>query len=129
MNEWESEPNDKKWTDEETGFECLIWRTPGPGHLCGYINVPTGHPWHGEDYDAIYDMTENGINVHGGLTFAGDRKREGEWWVGFDCAHLYDLSPLSPYQDSGSTYRNMAYVTAEVAKLARQADAAVGGER
>ncbi len=81
------------------------------------------------------------LEAHGGITFA-DSCREHEdgrgichkpapgepekvWWFGFDCAHLYDLSPgrdprFSFSFESDSTYRDVAYVARECHELARQ---------
>lgn len=81
------------------------------------------------------------INVHGGLTFA-DKCSPGEdeskgichlpepgepdhvWWFGFDCGHCDDLSPAYMEKDSwlgrNTTYRDLPYVKAQVASLARQ---------
>lgn len=120
-------------------YKGLIVRNPGIGHLCGYVGVPQGHPWFGEsDYDV--DAT-----VHGGLTFAGSLDEDGLWYVGFDCAHSGDLCPGmdAPAAEShwnvvaaltgetslavggGKTYRNWAYVKAEVESLMAQAEKAV----
>lgn len=67
------------------------------GHRNGYVLVPEGHPWHGTEPD--------GVDVHGGLTFAerrtpADWERTldaeagdgipGGWWIGFDCMHFRD---------------------------------------
>jgi hypothetical protein len=57
------------------------------GHRCGYIGIPKGHSVYGKDYDEI------DIDVHGGLTYAGDDNYPVEsdlWWIGFDCAHSGD---------------------------------------
>jgi len=46
------------------------------------------------------------------------------WWFGFDCAHAFDKMPAlrrySGYSHPSETYRDQAYVTAEVEKLASQ---------
>lgn len=55
----------------------------GMGYRCGYVRVPSGHPWEGKDYNEI------DANVHGGLTY-GDRDKDGSWWIGFDCGHYCD---------------------------------------
>lgn len=132
----------KPWLDEPNrvefrtlNFPCLIRRVEGSGHLCGYVAVPPGHPWHGLDWDEI------SAEVHGGLTYASECSESvchvpahGEsddvWWIGFDCAHSGDLIPLSSqfiafpdFGDSpyGTTYRTIEYVRAECESLARQA--------
>ena len=140
---WNDEPDKEQFADEATGLPCLIKRNRG-GALCGYVGVPEGHPWHGKDYDDIEPCPD----VHGGLTYADSCQEgpEGEtichvaapgepeplWWLGFDCAHAFDLSPALDslldrrargwsYGDLGETYRSVAYVKAECASLARQA--------
>jgi hypothetical protein len=135
--EWDNEPDKMQWQDEETGLPCLAVRGPG-GHWCGYVGVPEGHPYFEKDYD---DCT---VDVHGGLTFAdhcqevesectgvchkpGDGEQDNVWWLGFDCAHCYDLSPTSEsfrrqlgWSASGGCYRTLTFVQAEAAKLAEQ---------
>lgn len=135
---WQDEPDKVQWIDEATGLDCLIVRQ-GAGALCGYVGVPPDHPWHGVDY-GYHDGDPNGqVEVHGGLTFA-DRCHESDdpstgichipaegrpadvWWFGFDCAHAFDLAPRYAQYSvlPDGTYRDMAYVKAEVASLARQ---------
>lgn len=87
---------------------------------------------------------ESFLNVHGGLTYSDacdgeicHQPQVGEpehvWWFGFDCAHSMDLIPqmqaLSralPGYPGGlhdkDSYRNLAYVQAEILSLARQLD-------
>lgn len=81
------------------------------------------------------------IQVHGGLTFAGGCQEgadpskhichlpeEGEpdtvWWFGFDCGHSGDYLPgyvsLLTHRDRGEAYRDIPYVKAECADLAKQ---------
>lgn len=132
---WNLEPN--RIAFEHAGFQCIILRAPR-GHLCGYVAVPPGHPWHERDYRDI------DVEVHGGLTFVshcqGDPEsgichvaKPGEpdnvWWVGFDCAHIDDISPgyfmqPDPTWDE-ATYKDVAWVRAETCRLADQAVQAV----
>jgi hypothetical protein len=114
------------------GYE---WEITGNrmGYRCGYVRVPQGHPWHGQDYDSI------DADVHGGLTFAepdvhcGKGGEDDAWWVGFDCAHLGDAAdPDLPGYDArtdiigygDATIKTAAYVEAECRSLADQARAA-----
>jgi hypothetical protein len=106
------------------------------GNLCGYVKIPKDHPWHGKD---PFEQIE--CEVHGGLTF-GDEK-EGNYWIGFDCAHIGDLVPsmkmLEVNNDEhhlemmalkarfpksslfDNVYRNFNYVKSQVESLAKQA--------
>lgn len=142
---WDREPDKKQWRDETTGLPCLIVRGPS-GALCGYVGVPSGHPWHGQDTDSVgtYMPKPDGHDeawypdVHGGLTFSGacqhgDNPAEqichipgpGEpddvWWLGFDCAHYRDFTPAYGSIGRDDVYRTLGYVTAQVEKLAGQA--------
>ncbi|WP_178914064.1 hypothetical protein [Furfurilactobacillus rossiae] len=58
---------------------------PELGHLCGYVELPSKHPYYGSDYEDIP------VDVHGGLTYA--MQNEEYWEIGFDCAHLGDIIP------------------------------------
>lgn len=140
---WANEPDKEQFADEATGLPCLIKRNQ-MGSLCGYVGVSEGHPWFGKDYSDVP------AEVHGGLTFAdfcqeGDESRTichvpgpGEpdrvWWLGFDCGHAWDLAPAmeATYRDLGlmpprtpdSSYKTVAYVKAECARLAGAAASA-----
>lgn len=144
---WSDEPDKAQWVDEATNLDCLIVRNR-LGALCGYVGVPPEHPLHGKDYDQAHEAAA--IEVHGGLTFA-DRCQEGAedgpgichvpepgrpakvWWLGFDCAHAWDLVPgmRDVYERAGivgpagyrDVYRDFDYVRSEVASLAAQLSA------
>lgn len=136
---WQDEPDKLQYPDPATGLPCLIVRTSHAGNLCGYVGVPPSHSLHGKNYDDV------NVSVHGGLTFADTCQPhadesdgichladEGEpdnvFWFGFDCAHYMDLSPayasqfplMDSFNDTNSTYRDLAYVKSEVASLAKQ---------
>lgn len=140
--EWDDEPDKIQFTDEATGLPCLIVRGP-VGALCGYVGVAEGHRCFEQEYSSI----DSDVDVHGGLTFSGfcaesdDETQHichvpgpGEpkrvWWLGFDCAHSGDIAPeMMKWRESrgidyGSyfptSYKTLAYVKREVAKLARQ---------
>lgn len=128
---WHDEPDRREW--RHAGFPCLIVRVPIHGALCGYVAVPPGHPWHGRDYDAVE------ADVHWGLSYAGPcgglvcrtpgaGEPDDVWWLGFDHAHAWDLSPavlrFFPSPPGGEVYRDFGYATAGVESLAAQAAAA-----
>jgi hypothetical protein len=131
---WQDEPDKVQWQDEATGLPCLIRRNGASGALCGYVGVPEGHPWFGRDYSDLLS-----IEVHGGLTYSdlcdSDDKEHGichvaedgikRWWLGFDANHGGDVAPgmeaRSPFaRMAGSFYRNIEYMKAQCADLARQ---------
>lgn len=55
--EWDEEPDALDWTDTDTGYQCAIRRGPG-GHLCGYVGIPSGHPWHGKSYNDTVQVSD-----------------------------------------------------------------------
>jgi len=115
---WHTEPDEHHW--EHAGFKCMVLR-PRLGHLCGYIGVEEGHPLYGVSYDDVYK--QHGVRVHGGLTFSDQYEWLGNtWWIGFDCAHLGDLSPgCKPYGSfDGDKYRDFGWVITETERLAEQ---------
>lgn len=141
---WDDEPDRVLWTDDATGLVCLARRGP-LGAWCGYVGVPVGHPFHGENY---HDVP---ADVHGGLTYAAPCDDDPEhgichvpepgqpehlWWLGFDCGHSFDLVPRMesvlreldvnvklPYSPP-RTYRDLAYVQEQCRELAIQLAAA-----
>jgi hypothetical protein len=93
---WKEEPDRVQW--QHAGYACLMVRHDRLGHWCGYVGVDAAHPAYGKEYN------DCDVEVHGGLTYAascGDSichvpepgMPEDVWWLGFDCAHLSDLSP------------------------------------
>ncbi len=59
------------------------------------------------------------FDTHGGITFSDEV--DGEWRYGFDCAHANDLQPgYEVRYRVGGIYRDVEYVKAECASLARQ---------
>ena len=149
---WENEPNRVEF--KYKGYHCLINRVnhrpaENPkdwlGHLCGYVALPKGHPFHGKPTEEI------DVEVHGGLTYA--RKCEGEichvpkdgeddnvFWIGFDCAHFGDLIPgiyemrqpggilhdihMAYGERSHEKYKSIAFVKNEIRNLVKQLEKA-----
>jgi len=123
VSEWLDEPNREEF--EHAGLKCLIIRHPELGHLCGYLAVKRGHPCYGKFYDYLPYEDLFPVDVHGGLTFSqeGDGKEypKGYWWLGFDCAHAYDIVPFMPSALSQhGSYKNFNYVRQEIKKLVAQ---------
>lgn len=141
---WQREPDKLQWKDEATGLPCLIVRSDCTGALCGYVGVPPDHPAHGKAYSDV------DVSAHGGITYANGcggivchvpepGQPDNVWWIGFDCAHAWDLapgieamrkemdrrSPMPPALKAAlakvrDIYRDVAYVQAECADLAKQ---------
>jgi hypothetical protein len=133
---WDGEPDRVEWR-HESGLPCLIVRN-FTGAWCGYVGVGREHP----DYERPYKHID--VDVHGGLTYSDRCQGQGQicheagpgepdemWWVGFDCAHVFDLvpgmeaiertlAPHIPWAELEAVYRDVAYVRAEVERLADQ---------
>jgi hypothetical protein len=138
---WMDEPDFMLWTDEATGYECMIQRAGFTFSLCGYVGVPEDHPLYSLHYsDPIFTehVSPDGIQVHGGLTYSdktsrarevytGSAQEEG-WLFGFDCAHYRDFLPaidgklkeLRLLSFREKKYRDIDYVKAQVISLAAQ---------
>lgn len=123
--EWDNEPDNLGWVDEETGLYCKIKRNMKLGNLCGYVTVPNLNGICDDDYCDHLD-----IQVHGGITFS--MKKDGGHVFGFDCAHSGDLLPVVKMNyimleriwgkdfRSNDTYKNIEYVKHECKELAKQ---------
>jgi len=48
---WQREPDRVRWTDPETGLECLMNRHATHGSWCGYVGVGPEHPAYELSYD------------------------------------------------------------------------------
>jgi hypothetical protein len=123
---WHKEPDRLEWVDKSTGYPCIALRNMhATGAWCGYVAIPTSHPYHGVNYNDI------DLDVHGGLTYS--RKCQGDaitgvcheskdeddvWWLGFDCAHGNDIAPLVSCWFG--EYCDLEYVKKECTKLAKQ---------
>lgn len=144
---WSAEPDKAQWVDETTGLDCLVVRNR-LGALCGYVGIPTTHPWHGISYshctkgeheDYCECSPESLTTVHGGLTYANSCQEDSDpgegichipepgrpddvWWFGFDCSHFLDLNPRIDLDivDPRARYRTFAYVQTQCALLAGQ---------
>lgn len=133
---WESEGDRKEWTAH--GLKCLILRHPSAKHLCGYVGVPVGHPYHGLSEDwADGEPHWPDLDVHGGVTWTGELPHDGSpddplWYIGFDCAHSGDLSPgwlLEFPRHIEPMYWDMELVTEQTENLARQLAEATDANR
>jgi hypothetical protein len=118
--------------DTITGYPILLNRSV-LGAWCGYVALPSTHPWAGKRYNEISE----GIKVHGGLTYSDvcqgvmchETEDGGEpvWWLGFDCAHAWDFVPemqrdfLDIFRfNADVTYRTVGYALSQCLSLAQQ---------
>ena len=96
------------------GYKVMIMRKEYEGNNNGYVYLPEGHLYHGWFYDNIND---DGIEVHGGLTFSGPM--DGQWLIGFDTAHWDDSCPLEPRNRDGHYWTHEEVLT-ELKRLVAQ---------
>lgn len=80
---------EKTW--QHHGINCVVVAHP-MGHRCGYVMLSKCHKWRGRTFDSLPDA-----GVHGGITFSRIDSFGGiaGWWIGFDCAHTWDLKDTS----------------------------------
>lgn len=126
---WEHEPDHLMFMSE-AGYICEIRRHPSTLHLNGYIYIPAGHPDYGKSYNDLYGYedgadcdTHAAPDVHGGWTYSKDGGDDdgGKFTIfGFDCGHAGDFSPGVPWGSEHQTYRDIAFVTAQLEAAARQ---------
>lgn len=117
-NEWSCGP----WTTERSNFEewehvglqCAALRNHELGNWCGYVCVPKDHKYYG-----LVNKYYLGLG-HGGVTYA-DFNNE-EFWLGFDCAHAFDVVPifLGHMFLSNAAYRDLEYVRDQVNRMAEE---------
>src|SRR4026208_2575071 len=120
-NPWDNEPN--RCVFSYKGYRCIVRRTD-LGHLCGYVGLPPDHKYFEKNYDDVP------VDCHGGLTFSDfwtardygnnidPSDDDGNWYIGFDAAHAWDLVPYSHLQlpsdlRGGNTYKDMNYMIDE----------------
>lgn len=95
--------------------DVIIYRAP-LGHLCGYVK------WGLSLDDMTIDRADEIFSVRGGVTFFDrlPRVKDGCYYVGFDCAHLGDYTPLGGVSFSDERYRTISYVMEEALSLRHQ---------
>lgn len=113
----EKEGDSREWVYKSTSgveYLCKIKRNKHIKHLCGYVVLTKDNKFYGKDYDYIP------VQVHGGLTFSDEV--DGEWLIGFDCAHHGDITPGCGYEhlDYMGTYKDMDFVKSECESLVEQ---------
>lgn len=141
---WQTEPDRVEFV--HVGVACLMMRHAEWGSWNAYAAVEPGHPWHGNE------RAEEECIAHGGITWCGPsdqtwrllsrpRQLGNHWWIGFDCGHAFDFQPglvasllgagiaraTREFASAFGTtvaYRDQAYVTEEVKRVAEQVVAA-----
>lgn len=106
------------------GLHCVVLLNIG-GWRCGYVDVGSINDMKYVDYQDLDQL----VDCHGGLTYSADHlprqeHKEGEWWIGFDCAHYmdgYDYNAVAEYFGKPSitmygdgVIRTLKYVMSEL---------------
>lgn len=100
------EPDWLQWT--YLGLRCECRRHTEALHWLGYVDATQAEAA-GADAETLYD-------VHGGVTYNNNEKR-----IGFDCAHLDDLSPgWLRRLGIPAVYRDLLFAVSETRSLAEQ---------
>lgn len=133
---WLTEPDEVWWVHQPTDLDCLARRND-MGAWCGYVGVPSDHPaWMRDPFEVDTEL-EFSRSLNFANTLAVPHPIEGRngdvYWLGFDCAHIFDVAPTSvafmtsllgrePMLHSifTPTYKTLNYVRGEVTALAEE---------
>jgi hypothetical protein len=96
---WENEPVQQHIEEYQGHF--LVCSRNSLGAWCGYINIPSNSKY------VVEDEFDSELEIHGGITWSQARLPfptgnpeidEKEWfWLGFDCAHYNDDTPVNEH--------------------------------
>jgi hypothetical protein len=109
---WVDEVDKVQWQDDATGLPCLVKRNH-MGAWCGYVGVSKGHPLF-EDTEADYKVEPHG----GGAPSRASASPTTTARSGTPSGTGEYGSKL-PRLNEDVTYRDLAYVTGETVRLAR----------
>lgn len=71
-------------------YEIVSYRT----HPCAYVEIPKNHRL----FNVSYKDIKEDIDVHGGITYSGDKYENLSWWIGWDYAHAGDYMSFKHVQ-------------------------------
>jgi hypothetical protein len=110
---WDTEPDQLKWNDPETGLGCEIHRDKHFGFLRGFVYSPVDiRPKSGDKQDLS-------LEVYTSHTFV--LARNNTYIIGFDCFMPSDPMPATPWTLANRNgYKDMDYVIDQCANLAKQ---------
>lgn len=121
--QWEREPDEVFWIDQQTKLPCLIARDSDLGYLNGCVGVsnwPKPFPKVQVYGRIIFDSLSHRHLDH----ILNQPKLSNFRWIGFDCAHRNDLIPAFlgfgfpvPIRAT-RTYKNIEFVRRKCEKLA-----------
>lgn len=107
---------------ESSGLNCVLQRSR-LGFWCGYVQLPTGHPWLTKAIDKI------NVSVYGGVKSVAAIPDKTGKWIAFECYESGDLAPgmmkWKRQSLADGVYRDFDFATAECEKLAAAVSAAI----
>jgi|688.fasta_scaffold00026_157 hypothetical protein len=104
------------------------------GHYCGYLTVPADHGLFQTIKHDKEQTLEYMFEVHGGITYSEPSLVDGNWELGFDCAHscdyrtgmgcfsfnYYPKAALDIKLSGAHRFRTRTYVLQQLEHLAQQ---------
>ena len=102
-------------TFDYKGYKCMIKNNSMYNTKLGHIVIPNNDKLYNAKWDEI------DINVHGGITFAGEL--DGEFVIGFDCMHFFDLDMKDNEEDAAKIFecnKTIDYVRQELKNAVEQ---------
>ena len=123
MNEWENEPDQLDWREQQSGYQCLIWRSPDHLYLNGVVELLPSHPLFGADKS---ELGRHKLGDRPVLGFAFPNKsisrfwRKNVWRVQISFNGDCELWPSMTLNTEKLVYRNIDYAKRETEVLARR---------
>lgn len=83
---------EKEWVTRAGLLAQVVINHHG-GFRCGYVQIPPHHVFYNNDVptdEGYITYIIDNLDVHGGVTFSGNRTGEDGYFIGFDCGHVGD---------------------------------------
>lgn len=130
--EWRQEPDYLFWIEESSNLPCAIVRTPIYGSLCGYVGVPSGHPYYRMEYGGLNLKTCPELSYSDFLSPVFQIEWQSGilenylncWFLGFHGKLTIDLTPglkkFLPDAILPGAYRNLGEVFRQAEAMAKE---------
>lgn len=87
---------------ERGGYKGYSYEIVSYGtHPCAYVEIPRNHRL----FNIRYVDIKGDIDVHGGITYSGDKYENLSWWIGWDYAHIGDFMSFERYGQVGKQWQ------------------------
>lgn len=105
---WQDEPDRIEWRSPTLPGLALMAARGRAGAWCGYVGVPEGHPL----FRVSASVADRLLMAHESLNFSESSQVDADhtgdfllpraepwlvWWLGFDCAHLFQFAPAAEW--------------------------------